>query len=144
VDLARYAGKWYEIARLPNTFQRSCAANTMATYTLRADGKVAVLNECRTADGRLKSVNGTASVAKKDGPNTKLKVTFFWPFTGNYWIIGLDPDYRWAVVGEPGRDYLWILSREPRLDEALYNRILGSAKRQGYEVGRVMKTAHSL
>ena len=141
VDLARYAGKWHEIARLPNRFQRDCAANTTATYTLRPDGKITVINECSKADGRRKSAKGTARVADPKGPNTKLKVTFFWPFSGNYWIIDLDPEYRWVVVGEPGRDYLWILSREPRMDDAIYNQIIERVKQQGYEVGRLMKTA---
>ena len=141
VDLARYAGKWYEIARLPNRFQRACVANTTATYTVRPDGKITVLNECRAADGHVKSAKGTARVADAKGPNTKLKVSFFWPFSGNYWIIDLDPDYRWAVIGEPGRDYLWILSREPKLDEGLYTRIVERAKQQGYEVARLTKTA---
>jgi len=141
VDLARYAGKWYEIARLPNRFQRDCATNTTATYTLRPDGKITVVNECRKADGRLKSVKGTARVADPKGPNTKLKVSFFWPFSGNYWIIDLDPEYRWVVVGEPGRDYLWILCREPRMEDAVYNQIIERVKQQGYEVGRLMKTA---
>ena len=141
VDLARYAGKWYEIARLPNRFQRDCATNTTATYTLRPDGKITVVNECRKADGRLKSAKGAARVADSKGPNTKLKVTFFWSFSGNYWIIELDPEYRWVVVGEPGRDYLWILCREPRMDEAVYNQIIERVKQQGYEVGRLMKTA---
>jgi apolipoprotein D and lipocalin family protein len=107
VDLKRYAGRWHEIARLPNRFQRDCAGDVTATYTLRPDGKIAVLNECRAADGRTKSARGTARVASKQGPNTKLKVSFFWPFSGDYWIIGLDPDYRWALVGGSGRDYLW-------------------------------------
>jgi len=142
VDLARYAGRWYEIARLPNWFQRACASDTTATYTLRPDGKITVLNQCRKADGSLKSARGTARVASAEGPNTKLKVTFFWPFTGNYWIIDLDPDYRWAVVGEPDRKYLWILSREPGLDEALYAQILDRAKRQGYNLGPLIKTRH--
>ena len=73
-------------------------------------------------------------------PNTKLKVTFFWPFSGDYWIIDLDPDYKWAVVGEPGRKYFWILSREPRLDDTLYQQILDRAKQQGYDVGPMIKT----
>jgi len=142
VELSRYAGKWYEIARLPNRFQRACDAGTTATYTLRPDGKITVLNECRTTDGRLKSAAGTARVASANGPNTRLKVTFFWPFSGDYWIIGLDPDYRWAVVGEPSRKYLWILSREPRLDERLYQQILERARQQGYRVERLVKTRH--
>ncbi len=141
VDLARYAGKWYEIARYPNRFQRACAGNTTATYTLRPDGRITVLNECRRADGKLQSARGTARVADRQGPNTKLKVTFFWPFTGNYWIIDLDPDYRWAVVGEPGRTYLWILSREPRLDDAVYQHILEGIRRQGYDPERLIRTA---
>ena len=140
VDLTRYAGKWYEIARLPNRFQRDCASDTSATYTLRADGKITVLNECRKADGRQKSAKGTARVADSKGPNTKLKVTFFWPFSGNYWIIDLDPAYRWAVVGEPGRDYLWILAREPQLDTELYQQIVERAKQRGFDTGKLLKT----
>ena len=140
VDLTRYAGKWYEIARLPNRFQRDCAGNATATYTLRPDGKITVLNECRKADGRRKSAKGTARVADAKGPNTKLKVTFFWPFSGKYWIIDLDPEYRWAVVGEPGRDYLWILSREPQLDAALYRQIVERARQRGFDTGKLVKT----
>ena len=140
VDLARYAGKWYEIARLPNRFQRDCAGSTAATYTLRADGKITVLNECRKADGRQKSAKGTARVADAKGPNTKLKVTFFWPFSGKYWIIDLDPEYRWAVVGEPGRDYLWILNREPQLDAALYQQIVERARHRGFDTRKLVKT----
>ncbi len=140
VDLTRYAGRWYEIARLPNRFQRDCASDTTATYTLRPDGKITVLNECRTAAGRVKSAKGTARVADSKGPNTKLKVTFFWPFSGNYWIIDLDPEYRWAVVGEPGRDYLWILSREPQLDAELYHQIVERAKQRGFDTGKLVKT----
>jgi apolipoprotein D and lipocalin family protein len=143
VDLNRYAGKWYEIARLPNRFQRACASDVSATYTLRPDGRITVLNQCRQADGRPKSARGTARIADKKGPNTKLKVTFFWPFSGNYWILDLDPQYRWAVVGEPGLDYLWILSREPKLDDAIYNRILERVRSQGYDTTRIIRTAHA-
>jgi len=143
VDLKRYAGRWHEIARLPNRFQRDCAGDVTATYALRPDGKIAVLNECRAADGRTKSARGTARIASKGGPNTKLKVSFFWPFSGDYWIIGLDPDYRWALVGGPGRDYLWILSREPSMDEDLYGRVVDLAERRGYDVSRLLKTSRS-
>ena len=140
VDLARYAGKWFEIARLPNWFQRACESGTTATYTVRPDGKVDVVNSCRKKDGSLKSVQGTARSAGANEPNTKLKVTFFWPFSGNYWIIDLDPDYRWAVVGEPGRGYLWVLSRTPQMDQAVYEGILKRASAQGYDLGRLLKT----
>ena len=144
VDLNRYAGKWYEIARLPNRFQRDCAGNTTATYTLRPNGKITVLNECRKSDGRQKSAKGTARVADAKGPNTKLKVTFFWPFSGKYWIIDLDPEYRWAVVGEPSRDYLWILSREPQLDAALYQQIVERARQRGFDTDKLLKTRQGL
>ncbi len=144
VDLARYAGKWHEIARLPAWFQRQCQADVTATYTLRPDGRISVLNECRKADGRLKSANGTARLASAKGPNTKLKVTFFWPFSGDYWIIDLDPDYRWAAIGEPGRKYFWVLAREPRMDEATLERILERAKRQGYDLSRLIRTQQAL
>ena len=143
VDLARYAGKWYEIARLPNRFQRDCASDTTASYTLRLDGKITVVNACRTSEGKAKTATGTARLASDKEPNSKLKVSFFWPFYGNYWIIDLDPDYKWAVVGEPGRKYFWILSREPRLDDTLYQQVLDRAKQQGYDVSRLIKTRHS-
>ena len=143
VDLSRYAGKWYEIARLPNRFQRDCASDTSATYTLRPDGKITVLNQCRQTDGRMKSARGTARLAGGKEPNSKLRVTFFWPFYGNYWIIDLEPDYRWAVVGEPDRKYFWILSREPQLDEALYNQIVERARNQGYDLSPLLRTSHT-
>jgi apolipoprotein D and lipocalin family protein len=143
VDLNRYAGKWYEIARLPNRFQRDCAGDTTATYTLRPDGKITVLNQCRTAQGRLKSAKGIARVADKNGPTSKLEVSFFWPFYGKYWIIDLDPEYRWAAVGEPKRKYFWVLSREPSLDEGVYQGILERARNQGYDLERLMATRHA-
>jgi apolipoprotein D and lipocalin family protein len=140
VDLHRYAGKWYEIARFPNWFQRGCDSGVTATYTLRPDGKITVLNECRTAGGKPKKATGTARLADSNGPASKLKVTFFWPFSGNYWIIGLDPEYRWALVGDPGRDYLWILSREAKISEEVYREITSIAARQGFDIGKLVRT----
>ena len=140
VDVDRYAGKWYEIAHYPNRFQRDCAADATATYTPRPDGKIVVLNECRTEEGQVKSMRATARPASENGPNTKLKVTFFWPFSGQYWIIGLDPDYRWAVVGDPDRKYLWVLNREPQMEDGEYERALETARAQGYDTGRLTKT----
>ena len=140
VELPRYMGKWYEVARLPNRFQKQCASNTTATYTLRPDGKIAVINECRKANGQVTSAKGAARPADPKGPNSKLKVTFFWPFSGDYWILDLDPDYRWALIGEPGRKYLWVLSRTPRLDDAVLQRILDRARREGYDLDGLIKT----
>jgi apolipoprotein D and lipocalin family protein len=140
VDLKRYAGTWYEIARYPNRFQRDCASDTVATYTLRPDGKITVLNQCRTAEGKTKSARGTARLADAKGPNSKLKVTFFWPFSGDYWIVGLDPDYRWAVIGEPRRNYLWILSRDKQLPPETLARIEALAREKGFDTGKLIRT----
>ena len=142
IDPAKYMGKWYEIARLPNHFERKCAGDITATYTLRPDGRIDVLNECRRSDGRVESARGIARPADRKGPNTKLKVSFFWPFAGNYWILDLDPDYRWALVGEPDRKYLWILSRKPYLEERIFDRLLDRAVEEGYRIGRLIRVAH--
>jgi apolipoprotein D and lipocalin family protein len=143
VDLNRYAGTWYEVARLPNRFQRKCVSDVTATYTLRDNGKIEVVNRCREADGSINDAKGTARPASKDEPNSKLKVTFFWPFSGDYWILGLDPTYRWALVGEPDRRNLWVLSREPRMDEDQLQEILDRAKAQGYDLSGLIKTEHT-
>lgn len=134
IDLARYAGSWFEVARLPNFFQRACVSDSRASYTLQADGAIGVVNECRRADGSMDRVTGTARRATATGPGSKLRVSFFWPFYGDYWVIDLDPAYRWAVVGEPGRRYLWILSREPQIDGATYQGILDRVRAQGYDL----------
>ena len=140
VDLGRYIGTWYEIATIPQRFQKDCVGVT-ATYTLRDDGAIAVLNKCRkkTLDGELKEVNGKAWVVDKK-TNAKLKVRFFWPFKGDYWIIELDADYQYAVVGHPGRKYLWILSRSPQMDESLYQDLLQRIVNKGYDLARIKRT----
>jgi len=140
VDLGRYIGTWYEIATIPQRFQKDCVGVT-ATYTLRDDGAIAVLNKCRkkTLDGELKEANGKAWVVDKK-TNAKLKVRFFWPFKGDYWIIELDPDYQYAVVGHPGRQYLWILCRTPQMDEFLYQDLLQRIANKGYDLVRIKRT----
>lgn len=147
IDLNRYAGKWYEIARLPNSFQKRCAGDVAATYTLRADGKIDVLNECRQANGKIKRASGVARVADKSDVNSKLKVRFapaflsFLPAVwGDYWIIELGENYEYAVVGDPSRKYLWILSRTPQMDAATYQNLLGRIARHGFDTSRLMKT----
>jgi apolipoprotein D and lipocalin family protein len=140
VNIQKYLGTWYEIARYPNRFQEGCVA-TQVQYSLRDDGKVKVLNSCRedTVDGKEKSIEGKAWSVDKI-TNAKLKVQFFWPFRGDYWIIQLDKDYRYAVVGHPKRSYLWILSRTPTLDEATYSAIVQKLVEQGYDPARIIKT----
>ncbi|MBV1774261.1 lipocalin family protein [Burkholderiaceae bacterium DAT-1] len=139
VDLSRYLGKWYEIASFPMFFQRQCASDTTATYALLPSGKISVDNECKTSEGKIDHASGTATVEDGTG-NAKLKVTFFWPFRGDYWIIGLDPEYRWAVVGNPDRKYLWILSRTPIMPQAMLLEALDTASRQHFEIGRLQYT----
>ena len=143
VDLCRYAGKWYEIARHPNRFQRNCQSDTTAIYTLRDDGKVQVVNAYREKNGKVTTARGTAKVVDKR-TNAKLKVTFFWPFYGDYWVIGLSPDYQYAIVGEPSRKYLWILSRTPRMEETEYQEVLRLVETLGYQPGTLQKTNQSV
>lgn len=143
VDLTRYVGSWYEIARFPTSFQDSSRIRceyTTATYTARPDGKITVVNRCRNAlDGGKESVaEGTAYSASPG--NDRLRVSFFWPFYGDYWVIGLDPDYRWAVVGAPGRDYLWILSRSAQMTPADYDAALAIARREGFDTAKLQRT----
>jgi len=111
-----------------------------ATYTVQPGGKITVLNECDTAEGKRKSAKGTAKLADSKGPNSKLKVTFFWPFYGDYWILALDPEYRWAVVGDPDRKYLWILARDPHMSDDQFREVAARAARQGFDITRLVRT----
>ena len=140
VDLDRYLGTWYEIASYPAWFQRNCTAVT-AQYSVRDDGLIRVVNSCNkgSLDGKPKHANGRAKVVDK-ATNAKLKVSFFGPFWGDYWIIDLDPEYQWAVVGEPKRKYLWILSRNLTMDDAIYRQILDRLTNVGYDPNRLQKT----
>ncbi len=137
VDLARYAGDWYEIESFPAWFQRGCAG-TKAAYTPLPEGKIRVVNTCQRK-GRPVSIEGTARVVPGSN-NSKLKVRFFWPFEGDYWILDLDPSYRWATVGTPNRNYLWILSRTPQLDPAVLASIRARVAAQGYDINRLRAT----
>lgn len=139
VDLNRYTGVWYEIAKYPNRFQRDCDRDTTATYSLMENGKVKVLNVCFNKEGKEKRAEGSAKVVD-EVTHAKLKVTFFWPFYGDYWIIDLDKDYQYAVVGEPSRNYLWILSRTPQMDDTLYQSVLKNITNAGYDISKLVKT----
>ena len=140
VDLDRYSGTWFEIASFPQRFQKGCTA-TQATYTKREDGQIGVRNRCNKGglNGPESSVEGRARVVDK-ATNAKLEVSFFWPFWGDYWVIDLGADYEFAVVGHPGRDYLWILSRTPVLPAATYDAILARIVAQGYDLSRLQRT----
>jgi apolipoprotein D and lipocalin family protein len=140
VDLGRYVGKWYEIAAFPMYFQRQCVGDTTAEYALRSDGDIAVVNRCRTETGFDEAV-GKAWVVDGTG-NARLKVSFFWPFRADYWIVGLDDEYRWAVVGNPNRKYLWVLSRTPRMPRDQLDRALQAVVSQGFDIDRLKYTVH--
>lgn len=139
VDLARYSGKWFEIASFPMFFQRNCVGDTTAEYAAAPDGSLSVHNRCRT-DGGFDDATGKATVVEGFG-NSRLKVSFFWPFKSDYWVLGLDPEYRWAVVGNPNRKYLWVLSRTPQLPPKLMEAALASASAQGFDLTQLRTTA---
>lgn len=136
VDLNRYVGTWYEIARFPHRFEKDLQC-VSATYTLREDGRVTVLNKGRSIkDNSLRTAEG---VAWTPDPKTsaKLKVQFFWPFSGNYWILDLDNEYQQVLIGEPGREYLWILARSKTLDEEVYLRLVQKASSMGFDTSKL-------
>lgn len=145
-DVNRYMGTWFEIARLPNPFQGDCAGTTTARYRLLDDGEIEVVNRCELLDGSFKEAKGRARRASADGPPSILEVRFapailsFLPFVwGDYWIIDLAPDYRYAVVGEPERKYLWVLGRDPVMDEATFAEIKARAEQQGFDLSTIIR-----
>ncbi len=141
LDVQRYLGRWYEIASFPQSFQEGCVATT-ADYSLRPDGDIRVENRCRTEtlDGEERSATGVAWQPDPDAAPAKLRVSFFRPFWGSYWIVELDADYRYAVVGHPSRNYLWILSRSPQMEPALYAALVEKVEGHGFESERLRRT----
>ena len=136
VDLKKYIGLWYEIAKIPNSFQNHCTYGTTAEYKIDDDGDIIVTNSCYDDEGKIDVAEGLAKVVDKN-TNAKLEVSFFSilgirPFWGDYWIIGLDENYRWAVVGTPSRKYGWILSRTPKLPDDTIEEIFSLLKSQNY------------
>ena len=140
VDLERYAGRWYEIARYPHRFEKGCSSVT-ADYSLKDDGTLSVVNSCRikSEGGRLKKAEGVAKVADQV-TNAKLRVSFFRPFYGDYWIVKLDKDYKYAIVGEPSRKYVWILSRTPTIEDDLLEDLVEDIRSFGYDPDRLIMT----
>jgi apolipoprotein D and lipocalin family protein len=148
VDLDRYVGDWFEIARFPNRFQRQCVSAVRASYARRTDGRIDVINRCRTADGQTEA-RGVARI-EEERTFAKLKVRFapawlsFLPAVwGDYWVIGLAPDYSWAVVGDPDREYLWILARTPHLGDDALAAARAAARDNGFDVERLVPTPQS-
>ena len=141
LEVRKYEGKWYEIARLPNRFEEGLKCVT-AEYSLREDGKVKVLNKGIKDNGEVDQAEGVAMMPNMSKPG-ELKVTFFWPFYGNYFVIALDKDYQWSMVGDPSRDYLWILSRDKTMPDSTYNRYLELAKSKGFDTSKLTKVEHT-
>ena len=139
VDIEKYSGQWYEIARLPNSFEKGLECVT-AKYTVKKNGKIEVLNKGYSSEnsGEFKTAKGTAWIPNAKYPG-RLKVTFFWPFSGNYYIISLDKNYKYALVGDPSRKYLWILSRSRNLESTTYSKLLDIAKINGFDIKNIIK-----
>jgi apolipoprotein D and lipocalin family protein len=139
VDVKRYMGTWFEIAKFPQRFEKGLVGIT-ANYTLLPNGKVRVINSGHKVDfnGKLKTIEGKAWVVDTV-TNAKLKVSFFWPFAANYWILELGKDYEYSVVGEESRKYLWILSRTPQMEDAIYNEMLKRLQQKGFDVTKLEK-----
>jgi len=140
VDVARYTGKWYEIASFPQRFQKGCHCTT-AQYTLSTDGYIVVENRCNrdSVNGRQSYIKGKAFVQPNSG-NAKLKVQFFFPIRAQYWIIDLADDYSYAVVGHPSRKYLWILCRMPHMSDATYSAIIARLREKGFDIDKLKRT----
>ena len=148
VDLQRYAGKWYEQASLPMSQTKDCVSDTTALYTPQDDGTITVRNRCLTDDGSHKQADGEARQAGETTAQLEVRFAPGWlswvPMVwGDYWVIGLDDDYQWAVVGTPKQDYLWILSRSPQLDQDTYATLVERARRMGYAVDKLERTPHT-
>lgn len=141
VDVQKYLGKWYEIALLPNSFEKNCYCTT-AEYSLIDSETIRVVNSCRkdSTKGDIDKATGKAFVV--EGSNfAKLRVQFFWPFRGDYWIIDLDKEnYQYTVVGTPSRKYLWILYRKPKMDDGLFNQLVNKCKEKGFDVSKLIIT----
>lgn len=143
VDIGRYAGRWYEVASLPVSQQAGCSCTT-AEYQRIDDETMRVINRCRKGgpDGRIDEATGKAFIVPGTN-NAKLRVQFFWPFRGDYWIIDLDSAYTYAVVGVPNRKYFWILSRKPEMEGQLLTLLLERLRNKGFDTSRAQKTVHN-
>jgi len=147
LDVPRYLGTWYEIAKFPNWFQKKCVGNTKAIYTAKPDGNLRVLNSCKTAGGETSEAEGAArQIGAKDSPRLEVRFAPEWlsflPLVwGDYWVIDLDPQYQVAAVSDPRREYLWVLSRTPQLDPKVYEELLQRLKQQQFDIRKLELTS---
>lgn len=149
LDVGRYLGTWYEIAKYPNRFQRQCVADTQALYRQREDGQLDVVNRCRQSNGEMTEAVGRArQIGAADSPKLEVRFAPAWlswlPMVwGDYWVIDLDPAYQLVAVSEPKREYLWVLSRTPAVDAAAYQALLGRLQVKGFDLSKLEKSGHS-
>ncbi len=142
VDVQRYLGSWTQQALIPNRFQAMCVSDTRAIYARDGDG-LSVLNQCRTQSGQMEEAKGVAKIVQGSN-NAKLRVSFFRPFYGDYWVLALEPNYQWVLVGEPSRQFGWILSRQTQLDDATLSQILERAVALGYDKTQFVRSANAV
>ena len=148
LDVPRYMGRWYEIAKYPNRFQKKCVADTSAEYSLLPDGNVRVINRCRLENGAFDEAIGAArQIGGATSPKLEVRFAPAWlsfipAVWGNYWVVELDPDYQWVVVSEPKREYLWILARTPSLAPEVLSQITHRLQNQGLDPKRLEKSVH--
>ena len=148
LDVPRYMGTWFEIAKYPNWFQKKCQGGTKAEYRLQQDGTVQVINRCWLESGVMSEAIGTAKqVGSATSPRLKVRFAPAWlsflPFVwGDYWVIDLDDQYQLVAVSEPSQEYLWILSRTPQVDPKAYNALLARLAQQGFDLSKLALTRH--
>ena len=146
IEVPRYLGTWYEIAKFPNWFQKKCVGNTRAQYSVRSDGSLQVINRCKIASGEMDEAIGAArQIGNASSPKLQVRFAPQWlsmipAVWGDYWVIDLDDNYQWAAVSEPGREYLWILSRTPRMDPQTYANLLVRLTGLGLDVQKLELT----
>ena len=146
LDVPRYMGTWYEISKFPNWFQKKCVASTKAEYSLKADGNLQVINRCKLESGEVNEATGTArQIGEASSPKLKVRFAPAWlafipAVWGDYWVIDLDDSYQLVAISEPNREYLWVLSRTPRVDQKIYEALLGRLKGQGLDVSKLENT----
>jgi apolipoprotein D and lipocalin family protein len=144
VDLKRYSGKWFEIAKLPTKFQKQCVGNTSATFnTMVENNRLQVLNSCLQKNGKVDQLRGEAKVIDARN-NAKMKVSFPKFSSDSYWIVDLDQNYQYAVIANPNREYLWILSRTPQMNDAIYQQILRRIETMGFKPNKLVKTPQNV
>ncbi len=143
LELSKYLGKWYEIARLPHSFEKNMM-NVTAIYSMRSDGKIAVVNEgyLFSANGKYKIANGKAWIPDPSVPS-KLKVQFFWPFSGDYYVVDLEPNYQYALILSSSPNYFWILSRTKKLDDAIVQQLISKAVNYGINREKIIMVEHN-